>query len=325
MGRFSRLLDFVLIATCGAIMFMGCKKDQLQWQQVTKIDSQSPTDELHHILFTDSRTGYVFGGNLYHYSVVLFTHDGGTTWTRTASTAVGEMLISGTVSPSGTVYSCGYEGKLIYNADSPNVWNFHQMEDYWFRDLAFTDSNHAIVVGGISFNSGLLLHIDNYGNLLKRDTFAYQYNRIKMISSNTGFICGYGVVLKTTDGGTTWNLLDVISDNFTGIEIKDQDVWLCGYYGSIWHSPDLGAHWTRFRNGNDITQEKYRLYDILFSDKVHGWAIGEDGKVVYSSDGGHHWAEYTQFTTSTLYSIAQNPDGALFVAGAEGALYRIQP
>ena len=304
---------------------VGCHKDVMQWKNVQQADSHSQTDELHRIVFADSRNGYVFGGNLYQNSVMLYTTDGGNTWARTTNNKVGELLISGTVAPSGIVYSCGYAGKLFYNIDSPDVWSFHQMEYYWFRDLAFTDSNHGIVVGGISFNSGIMLHIDGYGNLLKRDSFAYQYNRIKMISATTGFICGYGIALKTTDGGNTWITLNVTGDNFTGIDIKDRDIWICGYFGNIFHSPDLGAGWEQYRNGNDITQEKYRLYDLLFTDKLHGWAVGEDGKVVYSSDAGHHWADYNQFTTSTLYSIAQNPGGGLFVAGAGGSLFKINP
>jgi photosystem II stability/assembly factor-like uncharacterized protein len=303
----------------------GCRKDQLSWQRTTALDTHSQTDELHKVLFKDAMHGYVFGGNLYQNAVMLYTVDGGNTWTRTASQSVGELLIGGTVSPSGVVYSCGYEGKLVYDSDSPNAWSFHQMEDYWFRDIAFTDAGHAIVVGGISFNSGLMLHIDQYGNKLSRDTLPYQYNHIRMVDGQTGFICGYGIVLKTIDGGNNWTILDPSGDNFTGISILDQDVWLCGYYGSIFHSPDLGAHWTRYRNGNDITQQKYRLYDIMFTDKLHGWAVGEDGKIVTSSDGGVHWSEYTQFTTSTLFSIASKPDGTLFVAGSQATLYHIVP
>jgi photosystem II stability/assembly factor-like uncharacterized protein len=315
----------VVMVAIALLAAIGCRKDQLVWQHVTAIDTHGQTDELHRVLFTDALHGYVFGGNLYQDAVILYTNDGGATWTRTASKTVGELLLAGTVSPSGVVYSCGYEGKLIYNPDSPDSWSFHQMEDYWFRDIAFTDSGHAIVVGGISFNSGMMHHIDKFGNRLQRDSVPYQYNRIRMVDGHTGFVCGYGIVLKTTDGGISWNILDPTGDNFTGITIIDQDVWICGYYGCIFHSTDLGNHWTRYRNGNDITQEKYRLNDLLFTDKMHGWAVGEDGKIVSSSDGGNHWSEYTQFTTSTFYSIAQKSDGSLFVAGAQASLYHILP
>ncbi len=325
MKRLSYHILCVILPLVLLLAATGCKKDQLQWQQVQKLDSHSNADELHKVLFTDSKNGYVFGGNLYHNSVVLYTADGGTTWKRTESQAVGELLISATIAPSGRVYSCGYEGKLIYNTDSPNVWNFHQMEDYWFRDIAFTDSNHAWVVGGISFNSGMMWQVDAYGNRIHRDSFPYQYNKIKMLDGGNGFICGYGVVKKTTDGGNTWTMLNVGNENFTGITVLGLDVWLCGYWGSIFHSPDLGEHWQTLRNGNDLSQQKYRLNDILFTDKLHGWAVGEDGKIVYSRDGGVHWSEYAQFTTSVLFSVSQNPDGDLFVAGANAALYRLIP
>ena len=303
----------------------SCKKDLLRWQLVQRISSGSQTDQLSKVLFVNSLKGYVFGGTLYKNSVILTTSDGGQTWNRTVDSLHGELLRSGTIAPDGSVYTCGYEGKLYYAAQNNTKWNFHQMEDYWFRDLAFIAPNDAIVVGGISFASGLMLHIDSFGNATSRDSLTYQLNRIWMEDQSTGFICCYGFVMKTVDGGKTWVPTSVTGDNFTGIRLIGNDVWVCGYYGSIYHSPDNGASWDRLRNGNDLTQEAYRLNDLTFTDQLHGWAVGEGGKVVYSSDGGHHWSEYDRFTTATLFSIAALPDGSFVVCGNGGTLYKILP
>ncbi len=84
-----------------------------------------------------------------------------------------------------------------------------------------------------------------------------------------------------------------------------------------------GRDWETLRNGADLTHAKYRLRDLVFTDAVHGYAVGEEGKVIYTDDGGHHWSELESFTEENLHGIARCPDGALIVCGEGGALWRI--
>ncbi len=307
------------------LQLFSCKKDLLHWQNVAQLDSHSKTDRLAKIIFKDANTGYILGGNWYVDAVILTTNDGGNTWARQSYPLVGQLLMGGTVAPSGTVYGIGFEGKMLNGNGTNSNWQFTQMEHYWFRDLSFKQPDSAILIGGISFNSGMIQHIDSNGHVFMRDSLPYQLNQIKMVSASTGYICGYGLVLKTTDGGMTWAMLDISGDNFYAMCIHGEEIWVCGYNGSIFHTLDGGKNWQNFRNGNDLTQESYRLTDILFTDNMHGWAVGENGLVVYSRDGGQHWSKYDQFTTSTLYSIAQNANGNLFVCGENGSVYRILP
>jgi photosystem II stability/assembly factor-like uncharacterized protein len=79
------------------------------------------------------------------------------------------------------------------------------------------------------------------------------------------------------------------------------------------------------RNGNDLTKPHYSLNDILFTDRLHGFAVGDKGLLIYSDDGGHHWMEFDRFTSSALHNIAALKDGSLLVCGEEGALYKVFP
>ncbi len=309
------------------IFFIGftssCKKDLLHFSNVQKIESGSDTDRLNKVVFVDANNGFIAGGKWYTEAVILTTHDGGNTWQRKSFTNVGQLLNSVSVAPSGTVYGTGFEGKLMYSNDTGKTWVYKQLEHYWFRDVAETTPGKVIAVGGISFGSGMRQILDTNTTLYKRDSLTYQLNAIHMVTPNTGYICGFGIVLKTTDGGNTWAIQNVKDDNFMAMDIHGDEMWMCGNNGSIYHTTDAGIDWTRQRNGNDITLKSYHVLSILFKDQLNGWAVGENGVVLHSEDGGNHWMEYDQFTTNTLTSLSLCSDGRLLVVGDNGSIYKL--
>ena len=315
-----RLLPILLLC-----LLASCKKDLLHYHAVQQIASHADTDRLNKVLMLDGQHGIIAGGKWYTEAVILTTADGGDTWQRQTFYDVGHLLNSATVAPDGTIYCTGFEGKLMFSADTGKTWTFRQMEHYYFRDLSFRNNSEAVLVGGISFGSGMRLRIGREGEPMQRDSFTYQLNQVRMADQQTGYICGFGIFLKTTDGGQHWTIKDVNGDNFIAMDVKGNDVWLCGTNGSIFHSADAGEHWGRLRNGNDITARRYRLWDIKFADNTHGWAVGENGVVLYSDDGGHHWMEFDQFTTNNLLSIALLPEGRVLVTGDNGAIFKLTP
>jgi len=314
------LLPLLFIVT----FLNACKKDLLQFQNVQQLNSHTTTDRFNRILFINNTIGFIVGGQRFYNATILMTKDGGYTWTYNSFPNAPKGLYGITQTPSGSIYVCGFDGKLLHTNDSGNTWSFKQMQYILYTDIAFPTPQQGILVGGISFNSGYITYIDSAGNFIKWDSLSYQLNRIKMADNITGYICAYGTMLKTNDGGQTWNALNISGEDFTGIDIHGSEIWVCGYNGSVYHSGNAGNSWQKERNGNDITQISYRLLDIVFKDSQNGWAVGEDGVVIQTVDGGQHWMQYSQFTASSLRSIAIRPDGSLLVAGDNGALYSLQ-
>jgi photosystem II stability/assembly factor-like uncharacterized protein len=309
------------------IFSISCKKDLLYFQNVLQLNSHTNADRLDRILFVNDTLGFVAGGQRFYNSVILTTRDGGYNWTKDTFPQAGKEIFGIVQSPSGGIYACGFDGKLLYSNDMGDTWNFSQMQYLAEQDLAFTDSTHAIVVGGQSFYSGYMSYVHNNGGFIKWDSLGYQINRIKMLNNGTGYLCGYGVISKTTNNAQTWNILNVQGDDFTGMDIHNngQELWVCGYQGRVFHSADGGNSWQRLRNGNDITIAHYQLLDIFFKDSENGWAVGENGLVLYSNDGGNNWMQYNHFTDNGLRSLSLQPNGDLIVCGDNGALYRITP
>ena len=108
---------------------------------------------------------------------------------------------------------------------------------------------------------------------------------------------GDGIVLKTTDGGTTWN--PVWTGGGQGIEgasfVDVNTGFIAGWpkFGQGWSgfgkTTDGGATWTSLPVANDL----YYFTDVVFKDANHGILIGAtntSARVWVTSNGGSFWS-----------------------------------
>lgn len=304
----------------------GCGKGKAEWKDVQKLESYT-TNRLNKVYFADSKTGFVVGGNRFLEADILTTHDGGNTWSFASLPEAGKILNSITMSTSGRLVAVGIDGKTLISGDTGRTWKFTQLNPwYTYKDVFVKSDNSALITGGHSFNSGMLTRTDTNGNSTGYDSISIEINKIEMQDNMEGYLACFGTVKKTTDGGLTWKFLDVKNDNFTGISVHNRTkIWICGIAGSIYYSPDAGTTWQKQRNGNAIANKNYALKDILFQDETTGWAVGEKGLVIRTTDGGKNWKEYRKFTNDALHDICVAPDGSFIVCGDNGALYKLSP
>jgi photosystem II stability/assembly factor-like uncharacterized protein len=64
----------------------------------------------------------------------------------------------------------------------------------------------------------------------------------------------------------------------------EKEGWACGRYGTILHTSDGGATWSRQSSGTTFT-----LSGICFPDTKNGWAVGNKGTIAHTTDGGRTW------------------------------------
>lgn len=303
--------------------FISCKKDQLSIESVTQIGPYTD-GRLNRIHFVNDQLGFVIGGNRFDRAEMLITKDGGKSWLYKEFPEAGKGLYGICHSQSGTIYTVGFDGKLLYSEDNGESWIFRQLNYRPYRAIAFAGADEGMAVGGVSFDQGFLFRMNHEGYHLQDDSVGYELNDIHMVSDQLGYMAGYGILMKTTDGGKNWQFTSLRTDNFTGLYCLDaHKIWVCGFEGSIYKSEDGGANWQKLRNGNNIVKKKYRLLDIVFLDEQQGYAVGEEGTVIYSKDGGENWTQLKPFTKQSLRSVAVAPDGSILVAGDNGAFYRL--
>jgi photosystem II stability/assembly factor-like uncharacterized protein len=315
------LIFIILITT----LFGACKKDVLHWQKVQKLNSNTSA-RLNHVRFINDTICIASGGVQFSQSQIVRSTDGGYTWSAYSSPDAPLEMMGMDLSSNGTIYLSGLYGDILHSIDLGSTWQYNRITNYeQYVGGTFPVPDTGIFVSTVLQRQCAITRVDANFNIIDEQTFLFGLNNIYMTGPNTGYIIGYGTVMKTSNRATTWNFQDVKGDNFTSMDIHGDEIWMCGFNGSIFHTIDGGAHWDRLRNGNDISLPRYNLMSIVFKDPQNGWATTDNGKVIYTDDGGKHWAEYDQFTTSSLRNIIICPNGDLLVAGDNGSLYRIVP
>lgn len=318
MNKFRFVLAIILLTIAG-----GCKKNKIEPASVEKIETGT-TARLNRVQFVNDSVCIAVGGERFFTAEMVSSYDGGNTWVRTLHPIAGKGLY-GMATSGNNVFACGVDGKLIWSKDSGKSWGLHQM-NYWrfFNSMAVAGAGVRIMVATDGQNSGTLFRIDSTYNIIDTAYLSFGLNDIAMPSSTTGYLTGFGAVLKTTDGGATWNYLDVKNDNFMSVHCLNQnELWVVGYRGTIFHTTDGGANWDKLRNGNQLVQKNHLMLDVLFKDASTGWICGEEGLLLQTTNGGKDWKQVDKFTDYALRDMAYTPDGHLIVVGDNGTMYKV--
>lgn len=205
---------------------------------------------LNHISFADAKTGFAVGDGTDPFPTGLFsTVDGGRSWRP-----VPGQRCPGWLSAS---FQNGKTGALVGS---------------WSRLATLREG----VLGAAD--------IDTLGG---RSLRGLQVNGNNAVAVGQG-----GVVLLSDSAGVRWGYADLglatevrACWDFHAVHGRGEHIWVAGRPGSVMlHSPDRGRKWEVVP-----TSQLLPLNGIFFSDEQHGWAVGELGSVLATSDGGKNW------------------------------------
>jgi photosystem II stability/assembly factor-like uncharacterized protein len=134
--------------------------------------------------------------------------------------------------------------------------------------------------------------------------------------SQTGYICGDNVILKTVNAGTNWN-----KTAFPGIWssiyfVNSLTGFLCGYNGKIMKTVNAGENWSALISGTNKN-----LTSIRFINENTGYFTGWFKTLLKTTDGGNTFSN----TFGNAYYMWQQTfilNNYIFLMGSEGALFR---
>lgn len=138
---------------------------------------------------------------------------------------------------------------------------------------------------------------------------------VRFIDSMTGWIAGDQGVLRTSDGGDSWQLVATPEDVEAVFFISQTEGWICGNDGYIAHSTNGGQTWSPQNSGAGD-----KLRDIWFTDSQNGWAVGKDGILVHTSDGGQNWNPQSSPAQDDLRGIHMLDSQTGWVVGSDGLI-----
>jgi photosystem II stability/assembly factor-like uncharacterized protein len=116
-------------------------------------------------------------------------------------------------------------------------------------------------------------------------------------------------VLRTTDGGSSWSPLTGLDSQYgsaLAVSLPHPDTVFALTFRntgspttSFWNlhrSDDAGATWTPVSGGGVVGA----AFDMTFVDPSEGWAVGNGGTILHSTDGGASWTPQMSGTTQVL-------------------------
>jgi photosystem II stability/assembly factor-like uncharacterized protein len=271
-------------------------------------------------------------------SILLISSDNGETWLiknepynftsiDQGFTTPLRRAIPGLASNPDSSIVLGTEGgRIVYSTDKGNTWQDTLLLDLkiiavnfdlyglvplgsgtTFKVLAASSSKY--VEGNIFNNEWEKYDIGIYvpwQNIISGD-FAYIY---KFLVGDGGEIASTPLLLRREENDSAWtNISQNLPIGLFPNKIKNfgSAVFICGTYGKIFRSSDNGDEWTE-----QLTPVNTKLNDISFLTSFSfynsdiGYAVGESGTILYTSNGGITSVERNSNNQPAEFKLYQN-------------------
>ncbi len=315
-----RLLLIIAVFLATAFFTSSCRKE-ITTLIFTELPSGT-THDLNDIFFVNDSTGYACGGERYTEGNILKTTDGGNTW-KAQGENLNKALNRQYYASADSGFIVGMDGKIYKTTDAGNYWNLYQSPRYQpLHDVVMLTAQKALCCGGDGYKTGYIYSTYDGGEHWSIDTFPMEFRSLFFTDDETGFVAGYGVIFKTTDGGTEWQLTEAKGDFFQSVFFTSALTgYAVGYEGTILKTENGGDDWELLRNGNNILQETWHPGQITFRDATTGYIIGEKGCFLRTSDAGVTWQQVENAPKIDFHGIYLTSSGG-FLCGEGGKIFR---
>jgi photosystem II stability/assembly factor-like uncharacterized protein len=245
--------------------------------------------DLYSVRFADQKHGWICGEQ----GLVLRTDDGGETWRR-QSTGVSEELYRLAPGDANDVIAVGTNGIILHTRDGGEHWRQkRQKGELDFFDVTMSDASNGWVVGEFE----TILHTPDGGETweLQRGGTRANFRAAALLSVSfrdrqDGLVTSQsGAFFATADGGRTWRSLpSSIAIPMYAAEFTDRRIWMAGDNGTL-----LDMALDGVRDVSTVQPATAALADIGFRGST-GIAVGFNGTVLRTVDGGAHWQRVGQ-------------------------------
>jgi photosystem II stability/assembly factor-like uncharacterized protein len=268
--------------------------------------------------FIDSTVGYVYGDSGLHK-----TTDGGKTW-EMESFAKDQSLNSIDFANAETGLIVGSAGLLLKTTDGGRNWVRLQTRfDLGISDVSFPSAKIAYILAGT--DEGMSVFKSGDGGITwveKLTGYRYGFNDIEFVDSSHGFIAGiHGKILKTKDGGDSWEVISKGLDSTTSfrqLDVLDSNILIAGSGSDLFRTLDGGLSWKKL-----AVPSHHSIHGFDFTGPETGYLVAT-GTTVGSSilktiDGGENWV--TQYYGHSLFRMVEFPtDNTGFAYGFDGMM-----
>jgi len=221
--------------------------------------------------FTDELTGYIAGS-----IDIKKTTNGGTNWVNVYSSTLNEIFTDIVFTNANTGYVIGSYGRLKKTTNAGLNWTSATIPSNGsiLTSICFVNENIGYSVGD---NSTILKTTDaglTWTAQSSPFTFAY-YTSVDFVDENNGYISSGQGLLRTTNGGTEWNVMNAPEGGYYKIQFRNNFGYAVSSDGKIVKTTDAGNSWIE-----QPTVTDNGLYALYFNTDNYVYAGGLLGSIV---------------------------------------------
>jgi len=281
---------FILLFVFCAIS--GCSRSE-QKMKIPEIKLIT-IENVHGVIAPDDNNIWITGA----YGSIHHSEDAGLTWVSQDSGEEETIIVDGVFLNRNVGWLVGNNGTILHTKNSGKTWVRQKTgtKKHLFS-ISFVDQNYGWACG--DWNT--VIHTEDGGLTWtpQSEEFDKSLNNIFFVDRQNGWLVGErGILKSTTDGGLTWSdqrpqafiresfeeELENPPPTLYGVFFTDnKNGFACGIGGTIIRTADSGKKWEVLPA---VTEET--LYTLVIKGKK-GWAIGDKGAYLMSSDGGLTW------------------------------------
>lgn len=214
--------------------------------------------------------------------VYLHSHSIHGQWLWEYPRPTGRPLMNVQFIDSTNAFAVGFNGTIVHTLDGGITWDrlvSNTTADLY--GLYFFDSENGVVVGA----QNTFLKTSDGGNTWINKPSAISMVSVSFVNPEVGLGVG-SRILKTTDGGNTWEVKSETGALWSVQFIDENNAVAVGgplFEGRILRSTDGGETWLDRSTGSRF------LKDVFFVDRETGFAVGSQGIIYKTTDGGDNW------------------------------------
>lgn len=282
-------------------------------------------------IYAQNGTGRIIacGINLDANDDILVSSNGGLNWTTPGLTAGTYFLSIGMVNPT-TGYLSGRDGYFFKTTSGGTSWISLSpnpvLGNYWLRSIDFVNESTGWVVGGFPPPAAIvkIFKTTNGGVNWIDQPSAFSPSmgvKVDMVDVNTGYM-SYSIGLqKTTNSGSSWNIIPVppvTNNEYRAMKVIDANtVYIGGTNSEMYFTTNSGSTW----DSMNVPVYAGGIFSTDWYDAQNGCYSAVIGVVGKTTNRGQSWqitnnGGYTVFDTKmvhpdTMFSICGNTMGGM--------------
>lgn len=265
---------------------------------------------------------------------IIYSDDQGQSWAQ-AAVPVSVTLTAVDFGTADSGWAVGHSGAVLHSSDAGETWQL-QLDGIRAAELVIASKEEQIAELEVQIEQAPEDQKEDLEWALDDLYFAMENAQSDMDigpvnplldvwfeNDQHGFAVGaYGMVLRTQDGGDTWQDWAPYLDNPTNFhynsisEVAGGGLVIVGEAGQIHVSTDGGETWQKRESPYDGS-----LFGVSGTSRVNEiLAFGLRGNTLLSTDLGRTWTMVPNEANATLNSAAVAADGRITLVGNGGAV-----